>query len=66
MVTGVRVVLPGEMVELLEEKEPRALVVLAHYFARPGPVAGDLEAVWWIGAIARREDEGIHKCLPDE
>ena len=60
------VVLPGKMIELLEEKKPRALVVLAHYFALAGPVAGDLEAVWWIGAIARREVEGIQGCLPDE
>lgn len=60
------VVLPGKMIELLEEKKPRALVVLAHYFALAGPVAGDLEVIWWIGAIARREVEGIHKCLPDE
>lgn len=60
------VVVPGKMIELLEEKKPRAMVVLAHYFALTGPVAADLEAVWWIGAIARREVEGIQKCLPVE
>ena len=60
------VLIPKKMVELLEEKTHRALVVLAHYFALAGPMAGDLEAVWWIGAIARREIEGIQKCLPDE
>lgn len=60
------VLVPEKMIELLEEKKPRALVVLAHYFALAGPMAGDVEAVWWIGPIARREIEGIQKCLPDE
>ena len=35
------VVVPGKMIELLEEKKPRALVVLAHYFALAGPMAVD-------------------------
>ena len=60
------VVLPGKMMELLERKKPRALVVLAHYFALVGPMASDAETVWWIGPIARKEVEGIQKCLPDE
>ena len=60
------VVVPGKMIELVEERKPRALVVLAHYFALTGPMAGNLEAVWWIGAIAKKEIRGIQKCLPDK
>ena len=60
------VVLPGKMVELIKMKKPRALVVLAHYFALVGPMASDAETVWWVGPIARKEVEGIQRCLPDE
>ena len=60
------VVLPAKMIELLGKKRPRALVVLAHYFALVGPMATDAETVWWVGPIARKEVEGIQRCLPDE
>jgi hypothetical protein len=53
---------PKKMIELVEEKKPRALVVLARYFA----LAGVTEGIWWIGKMARREVEGIQKCLLDE
>ena len=53
---------PDKMVELIEEKRPRALVILAHYFA----VAAPLAKVWWIGDVTRKEVEGIQRWLPGE
>ena len=33
------VLIPDKMIELIEEKRPRALVILAHYFAVSAPRA---------------------------
>jgi hypothetical protein len=59
------VMVPRRMIWLIEAKRPRAFVVLAHYFALVGSQGGAMEAVWWIGRIARREIEAIQKYLPD-
>ncbi|PVH85003.1 hypothetical protein DL98DRAFT_409942 [Cadophora sp. DSE1049] len=53
---------PRKFVEFVEEKRPRALVIVAHFFA----LASDMEDVWWIGRTARREVLGIQKVLPSE
>jgi len=59
------VFVPRKMIWLIEAKRPRAFVVLAHYFALVGSQNGAMEAVWWIGQIARREIEAIQRFLPD-
>lgn len=49
-------------VELVNTQQPRALVILAHYFALLTKFYG----VWWIGNTGRREIRGIHSILPHE
>ena len=56
------VLIPDKMIELIEEKRPRALVILAHYFAVAAPRA----KVWWIGDVTRKEVEAIQRWLPGE
>lgn len=51
---------PRRFVEFVEEKRPRALVILAHFFA----LASGMEDIWWVGETARREVRGISKVLP--
>ena len=53
---------PRKFVELVGVKRPRALVVLAHFFA----LASDMGDIWWVGEIAKREVLGIHRRLPSE
>ena len=52
---------PG-FITLVEEGQPRALVILAHYFA----VLARFEDIWWIGEAGRREVLGIETVLPVE
>jgi Fungal specific transcription factor domain len=59
--TTFAVLVPKRFVELTEQREPRTLVVLAHYFALGAGI--DL---WWIGDTVRREICAIQKELPDE
>ena len=54
------VLISDKMIELIEEKRPRALVILAHYFA----VAASWAKVWWIGDVTRKEVEAIQRWLP--
>ena len=49
-------------IDLVAEQRPRALVVLAHYFA----LLARISHVWWIGDTGRREIRGIQTILPDE
>lgn len=56
------VLIPDKMIELIEEKRPRALVILANYFAVAAPRA----KVWWIGDVTRKEVEAIQRWLPGE
>jgi hypothetical protein len=62
-------VVPHKFVDFLAEKRPRALVILAHYFA----TVSQLSNVWWLGGgtdgkelTARREVHAIQTVLPDE
>ncbi|KAK3330747.1 hypothetical protein B0H66DRAFT_73693 [Apodospora peruviana] len=62
-------VLPRRFIDLLQELRPRALVILAHFFATVAQVPG----TWWIGdgeggrePTAKREIRAISKVLPDE
>ena len=49
-------------VEFVEQRRPRALVILAHYFA----FAAQYKSVWWIGDSAEREIRAIQTVLPRE
>ncbi|KAF8848653.1 hypothetical protein BDZ45DRAFT_664215 [Acephala macrosclerotiorum] len=53
---------PKRFFDFVEEQRPRALVVLAHFFA----LLSNMEDIWWIGKVARREIEGIRRELPAE
>ncbi|GKU00346.1 c6 finger protein [Fusarium langsethiae] len=48
--------------DLVEELRPRALVILAYYFA----LLSMLSEFWWIGDSGTREIRAIEKVLPDE
>ena len=52
---------PG-FITLVEEHQPRALVILAHYFA----IVARFKNVWWMGDSGRREVIGIQTVLPPE
>ncbi len=56
------ILIPKKFIEFVEQQRPRALVVLAHFFA----LSSDMEDVWWIGRAARSEIEAIQKFLPLE
>ena len=49
-------------IELVEERQPRALVILAHFFA----MLGRYRHLWWIAEAGQREIRGIHTTLSDE
>lgn len=53
---------PTKFIDLVAKKTPRALVILAHYFA----VSAKLSSIWWVGDIPRREILGIHRMLADD
>ncbi|KAF5001886.1 hypothetical protein FGRMN_733 [Fusarium graminum] len=48
--------------DMVEELRPRALVILAHYFA----LLAILNRVWWIGDAGPREVRAIAAILPGE
>jgi len=61
-------IVPHKFVDFLAEQRPRALVILAHYFATVSQISG----VWWLGGgtdgretTARRETLAIRKVLPE-
>jgi hypothetical protein len=55
--------MPTMFADLVEEKRPRALVILAHYFALLAQAQLNL---WWVGDIPEREIRAIQKFLPPE
>jgi hypothetical protein len=52
--------IPRVFIGFVEEKRPRALVVLAHYFS----LLVELESLWWIGKAGRREIVEMQRHLP--
>jgi len=52
---------PKEFLSFVEEQRPRALVILAHFFAL---AANMMDDVWWVGNTPQREIEGIRNVLP--
>ena len=55
---------PSLFIDFVQEGRPRALVVLAHFFAVVAQVK--LPLVWWIGDAAPKEIRGIQTVLPYE
>ncbi|KAK4945606.1 hypothetical protein LTR10_015225 [Elasticomyces elasticus] len=53
---------PKGFVQCVEEKSPRALVVLAYYFA----LMSRVRSIWWIGRMPLREITAIMNVLPQE
>lgn len=53
--------IPKRFIEFVEEGRPRALVILAHYFALASRVPA-----WWMGNIPEREIRGIMTVLSPE
>ncbi|GAB7355506.1 hypothetical protein MBLNU459_g5995t1 [Dothideomycetes sp. NU459] len=49
-----------EFINLVELQRPRALVILAHYFA----LAGKVKSVWWLDKTSEREIAAIRRVLP--
>ena len=49
-------------IELVEEQQPRALVVLAHYFA----LLVGFSSFWQMGNAGQREIRGIRSVVPAE
>ncbi|MCJ1433825.1 hypothetical protein MMC27_003190 [Xylographa pallens] len=56
------VLIPTRFIALVVEQQPRALVVLAHYFA----LVARFKHPWWIGDGGRREIRGIQSALSAE
>lgn len=54
--------IPPTFISFVEEKRPRALVVLAHFFA----VVAQIKAIWWMGNAGEQEIRAIHEALPPE
>ena len=61
-VIGFPMLVHPRFVTLVEEEQPRALVILAHYFA----LVARLRGLWWMGDSGRREVLGIQSALPEE
>ncbi|KUJ06795.1 uncharacterized protein LY89DRAFT_692155 [Mollisia scopiformis] len=51
-----------EFIDLVKEQRPRALVILAHFFA----FLWDFRDFWWIGDCGRREVRAIENALNEE
>ena len=54
--------MPRAFMDCVEEGGPRALVILAHYFA----IMARYPSVWWIGRTPKREIQAIADTLPLE
>lgn len=49
-------------IDLVEEQRPRALAILAHYFA----LLAMLRCFWWVGDVGQREVHAIAEVMPME
>lgn len=52
----------SRFIDLVKELRPRALVVLAHYFA----LLASFRYVWWIGTVGCREVQALATALSDK
>lgn len=58
---GFPALLPQRFIDLVQECRPRAMVILAHFFA----AAKTVEGVWWVGDAGRLEVRSIWDSLPE-
>lgn len=54
--------IPRRFIDFVQERRPRALVILAHYFA----LASKVKSAWWMGETPQREIRGILTVLPPQ
>lgn len=54
--------IPKRFIDMVEERRPRALVILAHYFA----YLARFREIWWIGDSGAREVRAIAGILAPE
>jgi len=54
--------IPKKFFEFVEERRPRALIVLSYYFA----CASQVKGIWWLEGVAKNEIQGIWKFMPQE
>ncbi|KAH8702142.1 hypothetical protein BGW36DRAFT_372292 [Talaromyces proteolyticus] len=59
---GFSIFVPNLFIQLVKEQRPRALVILAMYFA----LMSRAQSVWWVGDIPHREILAIQRVLPPE
>ncbi|KAK3682876.1 hypothetical protein B0T22DRAFT_296010 [Podospora appendiculata] len=52
--------IPAPFIDLVEERRPRALIILAHFFA----IAAHVTDIWWVGKTPFREVFAIRDNLP--
>jgi hypothetical protein len=55
-------VVQNRFIDLVKDQQPRALAVLAHYFA----LLASFRNVWWIGDTGRREVQALTTVLPSK
>ena len=56
------ILIRSRFIQLVGEQQPRALVILAHFFA----LIARFRDLWWIGDTGQREIFGIQSVLPPE
>lgn len=61
LILGLPIMAPPRFIVFVEERRPRALVILAHYFA----MAKAIDDHWIFAGLADREVRGIKGVLPD-
>lgn len=54
--------IPEGFIPLVEEQQPRALVILAHLFL----MMTGFENIWFIGKLGQRELRGLRTIIPDD
>jgi hypothetical protein len=54
--------IPRLFVDLVEEKKPRAMLILAHYFA----LMARYPSIWWMGKTPKKEIEAIQEMLSND
>lgn len=55
-------VVPERFIQLLSEKKPRALVILAYHFA----MVHSAQNIWWLEGLPAQEVRGINDILPSK
>jgi hypothetical protein len=61
-ILGFAATVSRKFVELVNERDPRALVITAHFFAMIKVV----DNVWWLRGLPEREVDGIMTVIPQE